>query len=215
MVSCDFRKVFTISDKIDVGPLETLRKWTVFWEQMIDINQVCHSGMISAWEFWQVNDRQSPIIGVLFTTFSDFFWLVNITHCHSISWEVSQRFANQPSLRCLWDVAWDVSKMHLRCLHAGWGKRRKNRYQTFLFLFYLDSSILFQIFCPRLYIFTWGCTLNFKSFKRQQKQPLEVFCKKAVLANFGKLTGNYLCQSLLLNEVAGLLSFSRKTLWSC
>ena len=30
------------------------------------------SGMISAREFWQVNDRQSPIVGVLFTTFSVF-----------------------------------------------------------------------------------------------------------------------------------------------
>ena len=36
-------KVITISDKIDVGPLETLKKWKVFWgKQCIDINQVCH-----------------------------------------------------------------------------------------------------------------------------------------------------------------------------
>ena len=31
------------------------------------------SELISAWVFWQVNDRQSPVVGVLFTTFSDFF----------------------------------------------------------------------------------------------------------------------------------------------
>ena len=33
MISCDFRKVITISDKIDVEPLETLKKWKVFWKQ--------------------------------------------------------------------------------------------------------------------------------------------------------------------------------------
>ena len=42
MISCDFRRVITISDKIDVGQVETLKKWNVFWEQCININQVCH-----------------------------------------------------------------------------------------------------------------------------------------------------------------------------
>ena len=42
MVSCDFPRVIKISDKIDVGPLETLEKWSVFWEQWTDINQVCN-----------------------------------------------------------------------------------------------------------------------------------------------------------------------------
>ena len=37
-----FRRVITISNKKDVGPLETLKKWNVFWEQCIDINQVYH-----------------------------------------------------------------------------------------------------------------------------------------------------------------------------
>ena len=32
----------------------------------------------------------------------------------------------------------------------------------------------------------------------------EVFCKKAVLRNFTKFTGKYLCQSLFFNKVAGL-----------
>ena len=32
--------------------------------------------------------------------------------------ETSQRFANQPSLRCLWDAVRDVSDMHQRCIHA-------------------------------------------------------------------------------------------------
>ena len=40
--SCDFSNVITISDKIDVGPLQTLKKWKVFWEQCIAINLVGH-----------------------------------------------------------------------------------------------------------------------------------------------------------------------------
>ena len=36
------RKVVKISDKIYVGPLETLKKLNVFREQCIDINQVSH-----------------------------------------------------------------------------------------------------------------------------------------------------------------------------
>ena len=42
IISCNFRKIIIISDKIDVGPLETLKKLNVFWEQSIDINQICH-----------------------------------------------------------------------------------------------------------------------------------------------------------------------------
>ena len=42
MISCDFRRVIIISDKIDVGLLETPKKSNVFWELCIDINQVCH-----------------------------------------------------------------------------------------------------------------------------------------------------------------------------
>ena len=33
--------VGSLSDKIDVGLSETLRKWNVLWEQCIDINQAC------------------------------------------------------------------------------------------------------------------------------------------------------------------------------
>ena len=40
MVSCDFWRVIKISDKIDVQPLETLKKWNIFWEHCIAINQV-------------------------------------------------------------------------------------------------------------------------------------------------------------------------------
>ena len=37
MFSCDFRRLITIADKIDVGPWETLKKWIILWEQCIDI----------------------------------------------------------------------------------------------------------------------------------------------------------------------------------
>ena len=78
MISCDIRRVITVSDKIDVGPSETLKKWIVLWEQCIDINQSSlPSGLISIWEFWQVKDRQNPIVSVLFTTLSDLsLWTV-------------------------------------------------------------------------------------------------------------------------------------------
>ena len=36
-----------------------------------------------------------------------------------------------------------------------------------------------------------------------QKQPPDVFYKKAVLKNFVKFTGKHLCQSLFFNTVAG------------
>ena len=63
MISCNFRRLITISDKIDVGPSETLKKWNVLWEQWIDINQLNPpNGLISTWEFWQVKDRQNPIV---------------------------------------------------------------------------------------------------------------------------------------------------------
>ena len=37
-----------------------------------------------------------------------------------------------------------------------------------------------------------------------EKQQLEVFFKKAVLKNFAKFLGKYLCQSLFSNKAAGL-----------
>ena len=50
MVSCDLRRFVTISDKIDVGQLETPTKFYIFWEQFMYFNQVCHEhiGLISA-----------------------------------------------------------------------------------------------------------------------------------------------------------------------
>ena len=84
MISCDFRRLITISDKIHVGPSETLKKWNVLWEQCTDINQVCPVGWYLREEFWQVKDRQNPVVNVLFTTFVHCFRLIKlyITCCH-------------------------------------------------------------------------------------------------------------------------------------
>ena len=48
-----------------------------------------------------------------------------------------------------------------------------------------------------------------------QKQPPEMFFKKAVLFNFAKFTGKHLCQSLFLNKVAALMpaTLFKKRLW--
>ena len=47
------------------------------------------------------------------------------------------------------------------------------------------------------------------------KQPLELFCKKCVLRNFARFTGQHLCQSLFFNKVEGLrpASLFKKRLW--
>ena len=74
LISCDFRRLIAISDKIDVGPSETLKKWNVLWEHCIDSSLL--SGLISTWEFWQVKDLQKPLVSVLFTTFSNFSGLI-------------------------------------------------------------------------------------------------------------------------------------------
>ena len=42
MVSCDFRRITEIFDKIDAESLETLKKLNVFEEQCMVINEVCH-----------------------------------------------------------------------------------------------------------------------------------------------------------------------------
>ena len=79
LILCDFRRVIAISDKVDVGPSETLKKWNVFWEQCININQSSlPSELKFTWEFWQVKDCLNPIESVWFTTFSDFFRLIKL-----------------------------------------------------------------------------------------------------------------------------------------
>ena len=39
---------------------------------------------------------------------------------------------------------------------------------------------------------------------RNRSSRPDVFCKKGVLRNFAKFTGQHLCQSLFFNKVAGL-----------
>ena len=83
LILCEFHRVITISDKIDVGPLETLKKWNVFWEQCVDINQVYHEHQWAG-IYMRVLASKRSIVGVLFTTFSDSFRPVTlfVTHCH-------------------------------------------------------------------------------------------------------------------------------------
>ena len=45
-----------------------------------------------------------------------------------------------------------------------------------------------------------------KSFRSSHR---EEFCKKGVLRNFTKFTGEHLCQSLFLNKIEGLVKFLR------
>ena len=45
--------------------------------------------------------------------------------------------------------------------------------------------------------------------RKRQKQPPEVFCKKAFLKNFAKFTGKHLCQSFFFNKVQVQLFFCK------
>ena len=69
MISCDFHRVITISDKIDVGPLETIKKLNI-----LKISQVCHECQWADTCVRVLSSQRSskPDIGVLFTTLSDF-----------------------------------------------------------------------------------------------------------------------------------------------
>ena len=66
------RATHYISDKIDVIPLETLKKLNVFWELYIAINQVCHEYQ------WAGISMIVGVLDVLITTFNDFFRLIRL-----------------------------------------------------------------------------------------------------------------------------------------
>ena len=54
------------------------------------------------------------------------------------------------------------------------------------------------------FLFAWDCLdLDFfkEHLKNRSSRP-EVFCKKGILRNFTKFTGNHLYQSLFLNKVS-------------
>ena len=53
---------------------------------------------------------------------------------------------------------------------------------------------------------------SLNAIKHRTSRP-EVFCKKDVLKNFAKFTGNHLCQTLFFNKVAGLRSFFIEHHW--
>ena len=50
---------------------------------------------------------------------------------------------------------------------------------------------------------------------RNRSSRPDVFCKKGVLRNFAKFTGQHLCQSLYFNKVAGLRAATllKQRLW--
>ena len=83
MILCDFRRVITISDKIDVGPWKILNKQC---DQCIDINQTYHEYQWADICVTVLASQRTSnsIVGVLFTTFSDFLKLLKlyITRCH-------------------------------------------------------------------------------------------------------------------------------------
>ena len=79
---------------------------------------------------------------------------------------------------------------------------------TLFFSTYLSLFTVFPLGYSHLrkpIMFNWS-----QLFRDRSSRP-EVFCKKGVLKNFEKFTGNHLCQSLFFNKVAGLAkdAFSR------
>ena len=71
-------------------------------------------------------------------------------------------------------------------------------------------------------LFKWGENVQFKvnPFRHYQinvdkSSGPEVFCKQGVPTNLAKVTEKHLCQSLVFNKVAGLMSvtLSKKRLW--
>ena len=105
---------------------------------------------------------------------------------------MSQRFSNQPCLTCAWNVSWDVSKMHLRCIHGGWERYKGYReYKIFslwfvcicgfwycirlLFPFYLKFHQMSKIWGDRYLFFNQIIFLNsFQSFSELQEWSEEV-----------------------------------------
>ena len=69
------RATHHISDKIDVTPLETLKKLNDFWERYIAINQVCHEYQ------WAGICMIVGVLDVLFTTFSNPLSVPEIQKC--------------------------------------------------------------------------------------------------------------------------------------
>ena len=91
------------------------------------------------------------------------------------------------------------------------GKWRPNiwyRKINITFFIFLDKSLGYLLNWP---VFEKNCFRK----KHTQKQSPEVFYVKGVLRKIAKLTGKHLCQSLILNKVAGLRTATllKKRLW--
>ena len=80
IISCDFRGITKIFDKLDVGPLETLKKWKVFWEQCLGIHQVCHDYQWAdiCVRVLASQPSSKPNSSILFTTSSNFFRMIRL-----------------------------------------------------------------------------------------------------------------------------------------
>ena len=80
IISCDFCEITKILDKLDVGSLKTLKKWKVFWEQCININQVCRDYQWAdiCVRVLASQPSSKPNSSILFTTSSNFFRMIRL-----------------------------------------------------------------------------------------------------------------------------------------
>ena len=114
--------------------------------------------------------------------------------------ETSQRFANQPSLRCLLDAVWEASKMHLRCIHAGWDITRLYSYvyqhvplmysyvismslvRTCISSLYLSYVVVCHPYVTRMYSYVirmlliCDFTMNSSKFLHQKRSIFRIYC---------------------------------------
>ena len=72
-------------------------------------------------------------------------------------------------------------------------------------------------YCRKFVDYLRNCRFSLKLYKKQKKQPTEVFCKKRYSQKFLKIHRKHLCQSTFFNKVADLAcNFVKKILWhSC
>ena len=72
-------------------------------------------------------------------------------------------------------------------------------------------------YCRKFVDYFRNCRFSLKLYKKQKKQPTEVFCKKRYSQKFLKIHRKHLCQSTFFNKVADLAcNFVKKILWhSC
>ena len=74
-----------------------------------------------------------------------------------------------------------------------------------LFLFHKIKQWMWRMFLPNSF---QKCRSSRSQMFFRSSRP-EMFCKKAVLRDFPKFTGKYLCQSLFITKVGGQLCLKR------